>query len=112
MDLDFKKKLLEALRSGKHRQTRGVLHRYQGGYCCLGIVCETLGLKWEGTESITLDSGVVQAWKIKDTTNSRMLPKDVRNKAGLSHDHAEELANMNDNGVSFAKIADWIEENL
>ncbi len=29
-----------ALRSGKYKQTRDVLHKVRGGYCCLGVACE------------------------------------------------------------------------
>jgi hypothetical protein len=36
---EFKAKWLEALRSGKYKQTTGVL-RSAEGFCCLGVACD------------------------------------------------------------------------
>lgn len=39
MDPDVKRRWLEALRSGRYEQANGYLS-INGGYCCLGVLCE------------------------------------------------------------------------
>jgi len=43
LDKDAKAGWLEALRSGSYEQTRGKL-KGDDGHCCLGVLCETLGI--------------------------------------------------------------------
>lgn len=103
---------IEALR-GNRRQIRRVLKgkRDDGrtGYCCLGVLCD-LGDKssqrWE--KDITL-SGRVE-WKYDG--NISFPPLNVYDKSGLDVEDAKTLAQMNDNGIGFKRIATWIERNL
>lgn len=53
MKPEVKEKWIAALRSGEYRQARGVLNDGQGGYCCLGVLCEVA--KQEGVKLITLE---------------------------------------------------------
>ena len=99
MNQEIKKKWVDALRSGKYKQGRGRL-KASGKFCCLGVLCS-----------------VVRA---KNWVGDALLPSHVRAKAGLDcynpgveyHRHQISLAELNDNGTSFAEIAGLIEEQL
>ena len=101
MDVKIKETWLEALRSGKYKQTHGKLKARNGAFCCLGILCEIQGAKWE--------------WdgKFYNINGCAAMPPEIY-EAGLIN--AGELSEMNDgigiNEHSFAKIADYIEANL
>lgn len=52
MNTEIKQLWLEELRSGRHIQGRGRLRNYEGGMCCLGVLCSIhadMGLGyWDG----------------------------------------------------------------
>jgi hypothetical protein len=123
-----KKKWLEALRSGKYEQTSGTLSQ-DGKYCCLGVLCE-----------VAIDSGLNIEKKPRYPSSPHTdlmqydgdtcaLPPSVQEWAFLKGKKSEDpivtvpyhysngesefsLANLNDDGHSFAEIADLIEEHL
>lgn len=109
---DFKKKWLEALRSGEYKQGIGTLYNEHGNeYCCLGVAC-----KIAHPEVIPPDSEFISNEYHKKLPN---VPTVL-----LGEDETPRLlANMND-GVklregkilqpqhNFLEIADWIENNL
>ena len=106
---------VEALRSGKYKQTRRRLHD-NDGYCCLGVGCE-----------IAVEAGVIQPPKERRRgewvlylydDNHVTLPKAVQDWLGLStqtgdfklrNGMPECLSGMNDDGADFEWIADVIE---
>ena len=109
-----RKKLVEALRSGKYDQTDRAL-KDREGYCCLGVACdiyrkiENPSRQWEPTEERLV-------WEFMGS--SGVLPDAVRDWLGfatsggsLSYGQGEyrTLMCMNDNGKSFEYIADAIE---
>lgn len=84
-----KDRWLEDLRSGNYRQGTGELSRFEEGhlcYCCLGVLGEQLGVQKRDSEF--LDYG--------------FLPEKTQ-----TH-----LAKLNDDGMPFEEIADYIEENV
>jgi hypothetical protein len=93
MDANLKTKWVEALRSGKYKQTREGFFKHKNGLCCLGVLCVVAG------EPPVLDENKSGNWSFVDR------------EAGLS-DVSMRLASMNDEGTSFAEIADYIEANL
>jgi hypothetical protein len=97
MDEQVKREWLEALRSGRYRKTTGVLHRNGNRYCALGVLC-----------AIAVKHGVVPC--VPDGADD--LPSRVNDWAELSYNDESLVACMNDNGMSFNKIAKWIEDNL
>lgn len=121
---DIAKAWVEALRSGEFAQERQML-RSNNGYCCLGVLCElhrkATGLgHWENTGGdwhyITHDTDG------KDVhAESVELPIEVRDWAGVisysgefwdkGWGRARNLARINDDGSSFAEIADIIESD-
>ena len=91
-----KAKWCKALKSGKYRQGEGALYE-NGRYCCLGVL-RTLMPKEFQQDSKVDENG---------TLNSKQL-----SWAGLHHSTQDNLAEMNDCGIKFKAIADYIEKRL
>lgn len=102
MDPVFKKKWIAALRSKKYKQTKGVL-KNNAGYCCLGVACDIVDdSKWGHRSEIIAGCEY-------DNASYYCLPRHIQEKYNVSEELANELMAMNDNGSSFAEIADYIE---
>ena len=110
---EHRKKLVEALRSGKYRQGRGQL-RTGDYFCCLGVACEISGLvTWDKTLACTESDQIGE---------HAILPTEVMDWIGFASNtgayageddedgnQSTSLIAMNDDGASFALIADVIE---
>ena len=103
---EHRKLWVEALRSGKYKQTRKRL-RDETGFCCLGVACEVSGLgRWvEGRFVLNGD---------EVTSASIMLPQAVREFYGIAHGEGgfgkSGLTHENDSvRATFEQIADIIE---
>lgn len=99
---ELKKEWVAALRSGKYAQTRGRLKiksgelgREETGYCCLGVLRE-ISLDLQG--AVAEVGGFLWADKGGDPV-------------GVCQKEQSELAHMNDKGIKFAAIADYIEHS-
>lgn len=109
--------LVTALRSGEYKQGKGHLADCNDQFCCLGVACRIseTGLEWALMGNIWYIGGMYY-----------MLPKEVQEEfgfyspTGLRRDNLDlkignevhrSLAEANDAGVSFADIANYIEEN-
>lgn len=116
MNAEQRTRVLEwaaALRSGEYDQATGQLRRTGGmsgpGYCCLGVACDLWNAgddssEWDGT-SFT----ITRPESDRPETFETMPPDDVMaDYYGMSVQETEHLADMNDNGESFATIADWL----
>ena len=134
MKIDIAKQWVDALKSGTYQQGQGKLHatdiKGECMYCCLGVLCD-LYMQQNPDE---LDVKVVtrksdafpqhfQMLSIGDDSitvydnESVVLPLRVREWAGMSDplgrftdsSHGQDsLAELNDHGMSFAKLADVI----
>lgn len=121
-------KWVEALRSGKYKQTKRVLTSTNAkgkvvGHCCLGVLC-----------TLAVQAGVIPPAKPKklETYGERarychsygrdveVLPPKVRKWVGMKTSSGDwpvnsytidSLTAKNDNGASFKKIANMITEN-
>lgn len=122
MNPEWKKKWLDALRSGEYKQTRGMLRRCeedtgQIGFCCLGVLCDLVqkeGIgRWEENS----------AWfVVRDAESRGLVPGPVMALVGWNQFNGElgvtevrqtKLIHMNDDEkATFDQIADFIEENL
>lgn len=114
---EARKEWIRRLRSGKIKQTKGVLGRPDGSRCCLGVACD-----------IAVEAGIIPPPKT-DTAHTtprlsymgdimQVLPVAVRNFLGLQTcDGAwcgigfKSLAFKNDKGKTFEEIANIIESN-
>jgi hypothetical protein len=120
---------VNALRSGKYRQSQSGevgFGNLEGpnGFCCLGVLAKINEWPIENRKVLEINSSNVL---IKDPTsltclstaemgNFRVLglPTDgyVRSSGLFDHTRYGALAVMNDNGVSFNEIADFLEQHL
>lgn len=74
-------KWVEALRSGKYKQTLSELKNNQtGGFCCLGVLCD-ISKKGKWT---TIGNEVSNAYVTRTDKSDVCLPKEVQKFAGMS----------------------------
>ena len=106
MQSELKSKWIEALRSGKYNQGESYL-RHENQYCCLGVLCEVMGIGWVGPD----EEGDYYP-DVEGHRDFSMLTAALLSRAELLNVEQETLAQMNDNGVQFPQIADYIEETL
>jgi hypothetical protein len=105
MDAELKAKWLEALRSGKYDQTSGQL-RDGNCFCCLGVLCDIFNPKgWDGAEWIYGEGP-------DESHETGVLPRSFRVRCAIEGDIEARLIEMNDDGVPFSRIADYIEAKL
>ena len=118
LDPEVKAKWLEGLRSGNYTQGQGRLKSTLPGegpvrsppmHCCLGVLCEVMGL----TSNFDDRTGY---WKydFKDgTIQGNQLSKPFAEKVGLEQRAMGKLVAFNDNSKwGFKAIANWIEKYL
>lgn len=111
-------KWVAALRSGDYKQTTSQLRNAEG-FCCLGVLCnihaqehpkvaakETNPYVYLGS-SYTLPEEVMKWAKL----SSDIGQKQSRAWFDLNGTQYHHLASANDTGVSFKRIATWIEKN-
>lgn len=126
MKPEIKQRWIQALRSGKYEQDRGVLRSVQtDGFCCLGVLCDLYiqdhsDAQWEhgiGDDRFALygETGVlpcsVMTWAgLTDTNPSVKVPND--DDTVYCGNCGSSLAGLNDLGRSFEQIAQIIEEQL
>lgn len=124
MDAKLKAKWLKALRSGKYKQTPGVLEsvNIEGGVitttgnCCLGVLCRVLDLPAK-------PDGISGFCEIKFDNGTNYLSDSLLKQIGLTDTDQKHLAGMNDGEIerelaktnkkhTFKTIANWIEKNI
>lgn len=121
MNKEVKALWTAALRSGKYEQGRSFLCTADSDgerrYCCLGVLCALAVIAGAAEEEEVTDGGVIPY-----DENTEVLPPGVTVWAGLSTDNPfvvthpeglpESLAALNDDGLTFARMADLIDEQL
>jgi hypothetical protein len=137
---DLIKRWVTALRSGKYQQGQSHLRsKFIGGpdrFCCLGVLCDIQGAEWINVGRGTSGEHWRSAFKSDDS--SAVLPTSMQSALGFlgnqglfkmakvskswrakieKHcrtsrgDDYGMLIEMNDGGMSFNEIADFIEQN-
>jgi hypothetical protein len=102
MDSALKAKWIEALRSGEFKQGPGKLKRGEC-YCCLGVVCVVAGYGIDTRD----DSAIFpDGTRIPDNSYGAL------DSLGIEDSLRGILIGMNDRGVPFPEIADYIEASL
>lgn len=98
---EVKAKWIAALRSGDYMQGTGELKSQDGRFCCLGVLEDIEpSVRKDGPHRGVLHS---MTWERLGGTNRFVCPPTVLCQTVLSE--------MNDQGRSFAEIADFIEAN-
>jgi hypothetical protein len=101
---EVKAKFLEALRSGKYKQTCNKLH-HGNRYCATGVLCDVVDpTGWNGPDR-------TGRWRYG---NYDYIPSQrVLNLAGITELQLRDLLSLNDElQKTFPEIADWVEDNL
>ncbi len=89
---------LVALRSGEYKQIQGRLHDPDdGGFCCLGVLCEVVGLPMseEGYYILDKDGKKVSYDPLKELMPNQLVTNCMK---------------WNDGGITFNNIATNLEE--
>jgi hypothetical protein len=113
MNKEIKEKWIAALRSGNYVQGREFLCKRDYNpkeyrFCCLGVLCDLSNpSRWHHEE----DNNSLYELE-NDIYGNDMPTRDFLESLGIAWNTAEILANMNDGGEPFSKIATHIEENL
>lgn len=115
--LELRRQWVAALRSGEFRQTSGALECRKRiifrrkGNCYLGVLCRVFDRMFPGL----LDIDESSKSRVIFDSSGAVLPELVQRALGLSDDRGSYddgcLTAMNDCGVPFPKIADFIESN-
>lgn len=105
MKAELKQKWLEALRSGRYRQGKNVLRTSQDEFCCLGVLCDIVS-----PNGWLVDAG--QGGGFLHGDRKGFLSMAVKLATAFPELYEVTLSNMNDDGKSFAEIANWIEVNI
>lgn len=110
MKKDIKDKWVAALRSGKYEQGKFALRNHDNKFCCLGVLCDIIdNNKWKTFEKPNSAKG---NYPYTYNGYTGVLNSIIMEEIKMKDEDQEKLAIMNDDGKSFAEIADWIEENL
>lgn len=104
----WKGKWIKALTSGSFRQGGGGLwtkakkRGHHNKFCCLGVLAQIQGAKFDEHGSPFL----------KDFKSDSLASLNGVLACGLTDRQQSILMGMNDDGVSFSKIAVWIKKNI
>lgn len=119
MNKDIAKKWCEALRGGEFKQASGMLSRIDAndlcvGYCCLGVLCEvfrreTQRGEWDSLGWFVLTKNEEEATAYPPISVQKWA--EMNSHCG-SYSDARSLAGDNDDGATFAQIADTIERHV
>lgn len=122
MDANLKAKWLADLRSGKFQQTtEGHLRdpRTHASYCCLGVLCISAGAEFQEWDDVDSEFEGRHFENVPILKNENIghgddpeLCRDWMRAIGLAMQEQSVLISMNDEGVSFHVIADYIEKHL
>lgn len=106
MDANLKARWVEALRSGEYKQGKEQLRQSDDSFCCLGVLCDIVdSAKWREVSAGYRYSG-------KEFAALSFPPPEISARVGLPRNIQDAVAAMNDEGSSFAQIADYIEAHL
>lgn len=122
MTPEWKQEWLRLLRSGEYRQVSGTLCKIgargakSDGFCCLGVIGDDLVQRghavWVEDNLGLRRSDLFLSTLEGDYRGEGSLLTSQQHLIGLDNEAETVLIDMNDQGKSFAEIADWIEVNL
>jgi hypothetical protein len=117
-----RKEWIEALKSGKYKQGKLVLHDADDNFCCLGVAMELAGFD-KKLDSFSVDEGEVDTYYYHvegeyDLVHMADFPHESFQREleisrkieweGFERSQANILANLNDSGYTFEQIADLL----
>lgn len=105
ISVELRDKWVSALRSGKYGQITGDLYDGENGYCCLGVLCE-IGMENPWARNVDGERLAEDGGDFYANRNIFNIPIGGSDETWSQ----ARLAKMNDDGASFAEIADYIEK--
>ena len=121
MNPEVKARWLAALRSGEYAQARERLRDRTGAMCCLGVLCDLYAKDYPEVAWERVALGEKTRWWTFGGAELEP-PADVARWAGLRNEYDQvvynpmagdlSVAEANDNGQTFAEIADLIESHI
>lgn len=138
MKKEIADKWVEALRSGNYKQGMSALRSKEDEYCCLGVLCEVLGLEakisihnttyiYDGRgdllprtarelANMKSENGSVYGYILANSDNELFSEKEEEYFDNNTYPHPypsryNSLSEVNDDGITFDRIADFIEKN-
>lgn len=112
MNREIKAKWVAALRSGEYKQGTNALRDSADRFCCLGVLCNLHAQAHPEIASKQADrTAYMGSIFMPDTSVFDWAGIDSYAKVNIRHQERY-LANHNDDGRTFAEIADAIEEQL
>lgn len=103
MNVEWKQKWLDALRSGKYKQGTGVLRDQYNRFCCLGVLCDVYdNSRWSDCH-----------YSFEGVSRLGTPPRPLQEHLEVDGSQVDYLVGLNDDErAPFTKIADYIEANL
>ena len=126
MDRDLMKRWTRALRSGKYKQGKKVMQDEKGRFCCLGVLADILGQETrQDLFGVSLNEFNLpdelkgfEAWPLQGARGDptvRLTSKEIsdfqKRYGAVNFGPNVTLAELNDSGFTFKRIADIIERN-
>jgi hypothetical protein len=112
MDKRIKNRWIKALTSGKYKQGQNDLRNVNETYCCLGVLLCVLDNKGWTLRKLRGSFQPTEWHHKRQMKNNEFLSFSLIKELKIGKDDQQQLADMNDDGVSFKKIAKWIGKNL
>jgi hypothetical protein len=118
---EIREEWVAALRSGEYRQGIGKLRGSGDTFCCLGVLCDLAEKAGIVRSHNNTYSGDYMYYFEDGTEEKSILPITVQEWAGLPQQNpyvipfdtdSHSLAECNDEGMDFNRIADLIEKQL
>lgn len=111
MTPELKSNWVAALRSGKYTQGQTYLRSKTDKYCCLGVLADLCGEKWDTISPNTYGFYEVLP-EYSRYTAITVFSFQYAKRVGLPQGVLSTLISMNDQGVPFDRIATYIERTL
>lgn len=105
MDKDIADKWVDALRSGRYKQTRGRLKARNGAMCCLAVLAVVCGQKFVWDRGLYTLGGTCVGGSLREWSGNPLKTSVGAYSGALS------LSAENDGGKTFDEIADIIEKH-
>lgn len=108
----IKRKWVKALRSGRYKQGSSALKNDKGEFCCLGVLCNVMRVKWRENDWGDFIPHIEGKPVGQTMSPAGYLGNGLLRKVGMANSTQQKLAEMNDHGSTFKEIADFIQKHL
>ncbi len=111
LDPKIKTKWLKALRSRKFKQGHTFLKNHNNEYCCLGVLCDVIGLPIKQDQSLIKEKDAAKIFHCSKSTANNLQTELANFNDGYRFNEDTGM-NQDVKPQKFYQIARWIERNL